>query len=270
MPYTEQYNVIVNKISKSLYDEYVADEVITQAMIDEQVWIFTDDQYLSLANLNKLLGIEANAQVNVIEGIQVNGTSLTPSEKVVNIVMPTKTSDLTNDSNFIDNTVSNLVNYYTKNEVNNLISGISALSMQLVSALPTSDISTTTIYLVLKAVGLSGNIYNEYIYVNGSWELIGDTQLDLSNYALTSDIPTKLSDLTNDLDLSAYENVIETVKVNGVEVTPVGKVVDITLPTNTGEANVINTVKVNGIALTPDENKAVDISVPIAKTRIWS
>ncbi len=272
MPYIEQYDVIVNKISKSLYDEYVADGVITQTMIDEQVWIFTDDQYLSLANLNKLLGIEANAQVNVIEGVQVNGVDLTPNAKVVNIVMPTKTSDLTNDSGFIDNTVSNLVNYYTKTEVTNLIAGITSLSMQVVASLPTTNISTTTIYLVLKAVGTTQNIYNEYVYANNAWELIGDTQVDLSGYALSSDIPTKLSDLTNDLDLSAYENVITGIKVNGETVTPVGKVVDITIPTCEAgaECNVIETIKVNGTALTPDSSKAVDIEVPTCKTRIWS
>jgi hypothetical protein len=270
MPYTEQYDVIVNKISKSLYDEYVADGTITQTMIDEQVWIFTDDQYLSLENLNKLLGIEANAQVNVIEGIKVNDVVVSPTEKVVNIVVPTKTSDLTNDSNFIDNTVSNLVNYYTKTEVNDLISGLNNLSLQVVSSLPTSGISTTTIYLVLKSIGAANNVYNEYIYTNNAWELIGDTQLSLSDYALKAELPTKLSDLTNDLDLSTYENVITEIKVNGETITPVGKVVDITLPTNTGEANVIETIKVNGTALTPDENKAVDIEVPTCKTRLWS
>lgn len=272
MPYTEYYDVIVNKISKSLYDEYVEDGTITQTMIDQQVWIFTDDQFVSASDIQKLAGIEAGAQVNIIEGVQVNGVDLTPNQKVVNIVVPTKTSDLTNDSGFIDNTVSNLVNYYTKTEVTNLISGIASLSMQVVSTLPTSDISTTTIYLVLKAVGSTENIYNEYIYVNNTWELIGDTQVDLSGYALSSDIPTKLSDLTNDLDLSAYENVITGIKVNGEIVTPVGKVVDITIPTCEAgaECNVIETIKVNGTALTPDENKAVNVEVPTCKTRVWS
>lgn len=42
----------------------------------------------------KLAAIAAGAQVNVLEGVQVNGTDLTISGKKVNIVVPTKISDL--------------------------------------------------------------------------------------------------------------------------------------------------------------------------------
>lgn len=42
----------------------------------------------------------SGAQANVIETIKVNGTALTPSSKAVNITVPTKVSDLTNDSGF--------------------------------------------------------------------------------------------------------------------------------------------------------------------------
>ena len=42
--------VIVNKISKAYYDELVLNGTITPAMIREQTWIFTDDQYVSSAD----------------------------------------------------------------------------------------------------------------------------------------------------------------------------------------------------------------------------
>lgn len=42
----------------------------------------------------------SNAQSNVIESVKVNGTVITPSSKSVNISVPTKTSELTNDSGF--------------------------------------------------------------------------------------------------------------------------------------------------------------------------
>lgn len=42
-----------------------------------------------------------NYQENVIETIEVNSTALTPSEKTVNITVPTDTSDLTNNAGFI-------------------------------------------------------------------------------------------------------------------------------------------------------------------------
>ena len=70
--------------------------------------------------------------------------------------VPTKLGDFTNDQNFIDNTVSNLVNYYSKtdsynkSEIDGMIKGITTIDIKVVSALPSSEISTHTIYLVPK------------------------------------------------------------------------------------------------------------------------
>ena len=49
----------------------------------------------------KLAGVDTGAQVNVLEGIQKNGTTVTITNKIANITVPTKTSDITNDSGFI-------------------------------------------------------------------------------------------------------------------------------------------------------------------------
>lgn len=56
---------------------------------------YTSDEKTKLAN------IAAGAQVNVLEGIQKNGTNVTITNKIANITVPTSTSDLTNDSGFI-------------------------------------------------------------------------------------------------------------------------------------------------------------------------
>lgn len=38
--------------------------------------------------------------------------------------------------------------------------------------------------MILKDPAGSGqNVYNEYMYINGAWELIGDTAVDLTGYA---------------------------------------------------------------------------------------
>lgn len=97
------------------------------------------------------------------------------------------TSELINDSGFITNTVANLTNYYTKsetytqNEIKALIDAIITIDIQVVAELPTENISSTTIYL--KGSEATGtNDYEEWIYVNNDWELIGTTAVDLSNY----------------------------------------------------------------------------------------
>lgn len=71
---------------------------------------------------------------------------------------------------------------------------------RIVSSLPTTNIEANKIYLVLYEKGQEGNIYAEYVYVDGKWEELGkfQTQLDLSDYALKTEIPTKVSQLTND------------------------------------------------------------------------
>ena len=56
---------------------------------------YTSDEKTKLAN------IASGAQVNVLEGIQKNGTNVTITNKIANISVPTKTSDITNDSGFI-------------------------------------------------------------------------------------------------------------------------------------------------------------------------
>lgn len=105
--------------------------------------------------------------------------------------VPTKTSDLTNDSGFIDNTVDNLVNYYlssntyTKTEVDNLISAAKNGRFIYVNSLPTENIDTKSIYLVPKTTAGTNNAKDEYINTDGTtsgWELIGDTEIDLSGY----------------------------------------------------------------------------------------
>ena len=101
--------------------------------------------------------------------------------------IPTLLSQLTNDTGFVTNAVSDLINYYTKAntytkaEVNNLISAIPKFSIQVVQSLPSSGISTTTIYLVPKTASTNDS-YDEYIYVNNTWEKIGSTAVSLDDY----------------------------------------------------------------------------------------
>lgn len=100
---------------------------------------------------------------------------------------PTKLSDFTNDGVFITNVVDNLTNYYkksetyTQSEIDNMISTIPKFDIEVVNQLPTTDISTTTVYLVPSATEGEG-IYKEYIYVNNSWELLGSQRVDLTDY----------------------------------------------------------------------------------------
>lgn len=56
---------------------------------------------MSAADKTKLDGVATGAQVNKIEIIQKNGTALSIENKTVNVTVPTKVSELENDSNYI-------------------------------------------------------------------------------------------------------------------------------------------------------------------------
>jgi hypothetical protein len=114
-------------------------------------------------------------------------------------LIPAKTSDIVNDSGFITKSVNDLVNYYlkadvyTKAEVASLISALTTINILRVETLPTENISTTTIYLVPNSQTEGNNLHDEYIYVNNKWECIGNTSIDLTNYATKEFVANALS-----------------------------------------------------------------------------
>ena len=157
---------------------------------------------------------------------QVVGLSDALNNKANISDIPTKTSQLTNNSGFITKAVSDLTNYYTKSdlytstEVDNLISTIPKFKIEVVQSLPTTNISNNTIYL-LKSSTTSGNLYTEYIYINSNWEELGTQEVNLSGYAtttwttnqinnakqeLTDIIDSNNSDLTDIINGKADEN----------------------------------------------------------------
>ena len=81
-------------------DGKVPSTQLPDGIVIDSSYVHTDNNFTT-ALLTKLNGIEEGAQVNKIETISRNGVTLTITNKNVNIEVPTKTSDLQNDSNFI-------------------------------------------------------------------------------------------------------------------------------------------------------------------------
>ena len=131
------------------------------------------------AEKNKLSGIEAGAEKNKVNS--VNGQTGS-----VNIEIPSKLSQLTNDKN-----------YKTEAEIQAMISSASSLKKEIVTSLPSSG-KDDVIYLVKDSKGEAGNVYLEYLWIAGAFELIGSTKMDLTGYAKKTDIKTKLADMTGD------------------------------------------------------------------------
>ena len=74
---------------------------------------------------------------------------------------------------------------YVEEAIRGAESGL--LKRSVVQTLPNSDIDEDTIYMVPKT-GSAGDVYDEYLYINSTWEHIGNTSVDLTNYALKSEL----------------------------------------------------------------------------------
>ena len=128
----------------------------------------------------KLAGVAPGANANVIETVKVNGTNQSVSGKSVDIKVPTKVSELTNDKGFA-----------TATDVNDAISKVGKLTKDIVTTLPAAaSAKENVIYMVKNSGGVSGDAYSEYMLVNGAMEKIGTTatQVDLSNYMTYNDV----------------------------------------------------------------------------------
>ena len=67
------------------------------------------------------------------------------------------------------------------------IADISGFHAEIVSELPETG-KTNILYLVAKTEAASGDGYDEYLYINGAWERVGSTNIDLSGYVQASEM----------------------------------------------------------------------------------
>lgn len=70
-----------------------------------------------------------------------------------------------------------------------MISNLANLRIEVVNELPSTG-ETNVIYLVKKA-GTNPDVHDVYVYVEGNWEKIGNTEVDLSNYYTKDQVYTK-------------------------------------------------------------------------------
>lgn len=73
--------------------------------------------------------------------------------------------------------------------------------------------------MILKDPAGSGqNVYNEYMYINGAWELIGDTAIDLTGYATEEYVTNAIATKADQADLDALSDSVSALKeqVNGL------------------------------------------------------
>jgi hypothetical protein len=225
-------------LSTNDYDNTAKDKV--DAIPDNPQ--YTDTQYtagdgISIEDnvISATGGGGGGGEENVIESISVNGTAQTVTNKNVDIAVPTKTSDLDNDSGFISTetdptvpswakqqnkpsynyseigntpdlsgfvtkSVNDLTNYYLKSETYtqaevNALIGAIQQFHYEIYATLPQTGQSNVLYLI-GPTGSGSDRYEEYVYSNNTFTKIGDTSIDLSGYVTTSALNTALQSYT--------------------------------------------------------------------------
>lgn len=195
------------------------------------------------------IGVESGAEVNVIETVKVNGTALTVTDKAVDVTVPTKTSDLTNDSNFVsDASYVHTDNNFTttlKNKLDGIASGAE------VNVQADWNVTTTTSDAYIKNKPTIPTLQNVFGIVKvGTTNIEADTTRDTLTLEAGNNV-TLTPDATNDkVTISAtdttYSDVVaggasglmtgaDKTKLDGIEAGAEVNVVDnVTSPTSGG------------------------------------
>lgn len=138
--------------------------------------------------------------------------------------IPTKLSELHNDDNYVQDSnyvhtdnnfttsykdkledtyrkseVYNKQESYSKSEIDNKIASIVTTTFEVVDELPEQG-ESNVIYLVPNEQS-DDNEYEEYIWVNNKWELIGTTKVDLTPYYTSSQVDDLINPITSDVTL---------------------------------------------------------------------
>lgn len=203
---------------------------------------------------SKLSGISSGAQVNVIESIKVNNATQAITNKSVNISVPTKVSQLNNDSGFTSNigTITGIsMNGQSKGTSGNVDLGTVLTEHQSLAGLVASaqyvkndkkiyfkNSNDTNLFYVDTTDFVKDGMIENVSVTNGSLVISFNTDagkqnisipitdiFNASNYytrtesdntfATKSSVPTKVSELTNDSNFTSNVGTITGIKMNG-------------------------------------------------------
>ena len=151
------------------------------------------DLYGSLISNGSIGGGGGGTTDVPIKSISVNGSVVAPINKNVNIDVPTKTSQLNNDSSFVTESDLTVKDYADKTYVGEKIAQSEHLKRKFVTVLPEpAEADEHTIYMLKDDSVQGDDKFKEYMLIDGVVQCVGDTSVDLTDYAKTADIPTEL------------------------------------------------------------------------------
>lgn len=282
---------IPSKVSELTNDNLYATETYVQNKIAEaQVGGDIDlSSYALKVDLNEKVdkvsgkGLSTNdytnEEKNKLSNLSTVATSGNYNDLTNKPSIPTKTSELTNDSSFASESyVTNAINnaqlgggdgssidlsvYQTKSDdtlttdAKTIVGAINELDVESIKAVNYSTIDTTIGNDVSNRLTELETNKADKTYVD---EQLTNVSVDLSDYALKSNIPTKVSDLTNDIpyltehqDLSNYQTLSSNV-LNTTDKTIVGAINELFQNVSSGKELIATAITDKGVTTSSDD-----------------
>lgn len=273
--------VIINDLAEEVTRAKAAEQAnktaINKEVTDRQSAIATE-----VDNRNQAIDVEKQRALKAEAALD---TRITTHTNEINTALTTKADKSTTyNKTEVDSKIST-INQTKQDKLtagsgikieNNIIS--STLDVQLykiVDSLPSQDIESGKIYLVLSETTTESNKYTEYVYVNGEWEIIGSytANVDLSGYLTKTDaastyqpkgnyaLKTEIPDVSTKADTSYVNTQIQTVNT---EINKKANKADLHAVATSGNYNdLTNKLKAgSGVTITEDNtiNTSVDLS----------
>lgn len=162
------------------------------------------------------------------------GTAQTKVDELANGQVATNKSDIaTLKSGKADKSTTlsgyGITDAYTKAQTDSAISTAVAnadhLKREIVSVLPeVEEADEHTIYMVGTGAGSEDSVYEEYMLINGGFEKVGSSEVDLTNYALKSYVDSAKTEAINTAGTNADAKI--TAKVGDIGSSTVKQYVD--------------------------------------------
>ena len=197
--------------------------------VSDANYVHTDNNFTTTLK-DKLDSIATGAEVNVQSDWDITDTSsdafiknkpsvptktsdlTNDSGYITSAALPTKTSDLTNDSGFITKNVSDLANYYTQSEVNGMFGALSIPSKTsdlvndsgFLTSIPIASATTLGGVKIGSGINVAADGTISAAVASLDWDNITNKPENVSywtndaGYITSADLPTKTSELIND------------------------------------------------------------------------
>ena len=166
-------------------------------------YLSTTDGDANEDSITAITGKVNEIEKNYIKAVAIKNGSNTLSDlsSTNNVLIIQRDDELDIDSNSVNSLTHRAIAAKFKDFASQL-TAIPKFKIVVVEELPINEISESTVYLKKNLQEATNNLYTEYIYINGSWEKLGEQTINLSDVVSITTLNNTLANYVKSADLS--------------------------------------------------------------------